>query len=84
MYTLLRSTGFQKELLIEGPSLVVSMVIAELFYKFHSFTFECVAFLATWCAVSCAVSLLRGAWTARHATATSTCGNGPTQASAEL
>jgi hypothetical protein len=23
-------------------------VVAELFYKFHSFTLECLAFLATW------------------------------------
>jgi hypothetical protein len=31
-----------------APSAAVSIVIAELFYKFHSFTLECVAFLATW------------------------------------
>lgn len=31
-----------------APSAVVSIVIAEIFYKFHSFTLECVAFLATW------------------------------------
>jgi hypothetical protein len=27
---------------------VASLAIAEMFYKFHSFTLECVAFLATW------------------------------------
>jgi len=31
---------------------MASMVIAEFFYKFHSFTLECVAFLATWYALS--------------------------------
>jgi hypothetical protein len=31
-----------------APSAVISIIIAELFYKFHSFTLECVAFLATW------------------------------------
>jgi len=31
-----------------APSAAISIVIAELFYKFHSFTLECVAFLATW------------------------------------
>lgn len=31
-----------------GPTLVASLVIAELFYKFHSFILEAVAMLATW------------------------------------
>lgn len=31
-----------------GPSAVVAIVIAESFYKFHSFTLESLAFLATW------------------------------------
>ena len=31
-----------------APSAAISIVIAELFYKLHSFTLECVAFLATW------------------------------------
>jgi hypothetical protein len=31
-----------------APSAVVAIIIAELFYKFHSFTLECLAFLATW------------------------------------
>ena len=30
------------------PPLVVAFVVAELFYKFHSFTLECGAFLITW------------------------------------
>ena len=30
------------------PTGAAALVIAELFYKFHSFTLECVAFLATW------------------------------------
>ena len=28
--------------------LAVSFAVAEAFYKFHSFTLECLAFLATW------------------------------------
>ena len=32
----------------QGPALAGSIVLAELFYKFHSFTLECLAFLATW------------------------------------
>jgi hypothetical protein len=31
-----------------GPSAAIAIVIAELFYKFHSFTLESLAFLATW------------------------------------
>jgi hypothetical protein len=34
--------------IVAGPTLVVSLVIAELFYKFHSFILEAVAMLATW------------------------------------
>ena len=40
-----------------APSAAVSIVIAELFYKFHSFTLECVAFLATWYVVDQVVSV---------------------------
>jgi hypothetical protein len=35
-------------LLQQAPTLGLSLVIAEVFYKFHSFTLECAAFLATW------------------------------------
>lgn len=48
MYTLARHTGVRTFLLFHAPTLVVCIVIAEVFYKFHSFTLECVAFLATW------------------------------------
>jgi hypothetical protein len=27
---------------------VPALILADIFYKFHSFTLECVAFLATW------------------------------------
>jgi hypothetical protein len=32
----------------QGIGLVLSLIIAELFYKFHSFTLEAIAFLVTW------------------------------------
>jgi hypothetical protein len=38
----------------------MSFVIAELFYKFHSFTLETLAFLATWYALSAIQSLVVG------------------------
>jgi hypothetical protein len=41
-----------RELLVEQlPLLAVAIVIAEFFYKFHSFTLECIAFLLTWYAL---------------------------------
>jgi hypothetical protein len=36
--------AYKQRVLGFGPALIVS----ELFYKFHSFTLECLAFLATW------------------------------------
>ncbi|HET8679008.1 MAG TPA: hypothetical protein VFM39_02745 [bacterium] len=33
---------------IDATTLGVSLVVAEFFYKFHSFTLEALAFLATW------------------------------------
>ena len=32
----------------ESGALLIAFLIAEVFYKFHSFTLECAAFLATW------------------------------------
>ena len=66
MYTLIRHTGLRRELVAEASSLFLSMLAAELFYKFHSFTLECAAFLATWFAVSYVCSLARGAQRARQ------------------
>jgi len=48
MYTLMRAIPKRQLLLEQVPVLGGSLVIAELFYKFGSFTLECVAFLATW------------------------------------
>jgi hypothetical protein len=48
MFTLTQNLPARDLLLYQAPTLVLSLVIAELFYKFHSFTLECVAFLATW------------------------------------
>lgn len=48
MSTLLRSMSVQDLLTLEAPSLILSFIIAELFYKFHSFTLETGAFLVTW------------------------------------
>lgn len=48
MFQLISTTDWRRLLAMEGPGFLVSMAIAESFYRFHSFTLECAAFLATW------------------------------------
>ena len=59
MFTLIRSIPTQQLLLEQVPAFTVSFVIAELFYKFHSFTLECIAFLLTWYVLDAAISFLK-------------------------
>ncbi len=60
MYALVRSLQPKELLLAQAPALMASLVIAELLYKFHSFTLEAMAFLLTWGAIDAAVSAVRG------------------------
>jgi hypothetical protein len=60
MYTYLRTLGLSTFALREAPACVMSFLIAELFYKFHSFTLECLAFLGTWYSLSWLQSALLG------------------------
>jgi hypothetical protein len=60
MYTLFRSVPIRELFVTQAPVLFASFVIAELFYKFHSFTLECLAFLATWFVIDVAVTRARG------------------------
>ena len=62
MFTLIRSLGFRAALQKEATPLSISLVIAQLFFQFHSFILECVAFLATWFAVSWSVSVVMERW----------------------
>jgi hypothetical protein len=48
MYTFLRLLPVKRLTYEQLPTLAIAWVIAELFFKFHSFTLECAAFLATW------------------------------------
>jgi hypothetical protein len=41
----------------ESVTLALSLILAEMFYKFHSFSLECLAILATWMALSGIVDL---------------------------
>lgn len=48
MYTLLRLLPIKRIAYEQLPVLAIAWLVAELFYKFGSFTLECAAFLATW------------------------------------
>lgn len=60
MYSQFRTLGLRAFVVEELPALGVSLVFAELFFKFHSFTLECLAFLATWFCVSWVGNRLTG------------------------
>ena len=60
MYTLLRSLTLSDALSKQAPAFLVSFVIAEQFYKFHSFTLECLGFLATWFVVDFVMTTVTG------------------------
>ena len=48
MFTLLRLLNTKQMLCEQLPVIAAAWLVAELFYKFHSFSLECAAFLATW------------------------------------
>jgi len=58
MFSLVKDLGIQVALRQEAVTFVIAFLIAEFFYKFHSFTLECLAFLATWFLLSYLQSLL--------------------------
>lgn len=62
MYTLLRSISFHTFLAKQLPALALSVFTAERFYKFHSFTLECIAFLGTWYALDFVITSLVSLW----------------------
>ena len=59
MYTLLKVLPWRRVCWEQLPVMVIAWVIAELFYKFHSFTLECAAFLATWFVLDAVLQGLR-------------------------
>lgn len=60
MYTFLKILSTRELLLEQVPAVMISLVIAEIFYKFHSFTLECIAFLATWYVIDLVARFIRG------------------------
>lgn len=62
MYTLIKSIPTRQLLMEQVPTFTVSFVIAEMFYKFHSFTLECMAFLLTWYVVDAIITTIKNVW----------------------
>ncbi len=59
MFTLLRLLPTRRLLAEQLPALLIAWLVAELFYKFHSFSLECAAFLLTWGALDAGIQGLR-------------------------
>lgn len=56
MYQFIKLLPLRWLLAEQLPVMALSLFIAELFYKFHSFTLEMLAFLATWFVLDALVS----------------------------
>lgn len=56
MYSLIRALPGRRLLSEQLPAFGSSLIVAELFYKFHSFLLETAAFLATWFVVDLVLS----------------------------
>lgn len=48
MFTLVRLLTIKALVSEQLPTMAAAWLVAELVYKFHSFSLECAAFLATW------------------------------------
>ena len=59
MFTLLRTVSSRALLQEQLPALVLSFVVAEVFYKFHSFTLETGAFLVTWLVLDATIQMVK-------------------------
>ena len=56
MYSLIRALPQRRLITEQVPAFGSSLLITELFYKFHSFLLETAAFLATWFVVDLVLS----------------------------
>jgi hypothetical protein len=59
MFALISSLS-PRQLAEQVPALASSILIAEVFYKFHSFTLEVAAFLVTWYAADAVIGRIAG------------------------
>lgn len=59
MFTIIRALSVKRLLTEQAPVLLISVGIAEKWYKFHSFILECGAFLVTWLLLDFLVQTVR-------------------------
>jgi hypothetical protein len=65
MLEFVRALRHDRAFLARLPGLVLAFILAEFFFKFHSFALECLAFLATWLAIDIVFDRLIGKRAAR-------------------
>ena len=68
MFELIRSSSSRELLTRHAPGLLIAFVIAEVFYKWGSFSLECLGFLATWLVVDALFALASGKTARNRAT----------------
>lgn len=59
MYNFLRAFRVHELVIQQAPCFATSLIIAEFFYKFHSFTLETLAFLGTWFVLDALATMIR-------------------------
>jgi hypothetical protein len=62
MYTLTRVVPWRRLAIEQAPPALIALAIAEAVFKFHSFTLECMAFLAVWYGIDFAFHQARRRW----------------------
>jgi hypothetical protein len=62
MFTLIRTLPPSHVLSRQLPAFALSLAVAELFYKFHSFSLECLAFLGTWYIIDFVFQTIADRW----------------------
>jgi hypothetical protein len=58
MYQLIHSLTVSDLFKRQALVFLVAFLVAEFFYKFHSFTLECIAFLVTWYVLDAVMQLV--------------------------
>ena len=58
MYSLTKNSTLRDLAVVEAPSFAISLVVAQVFFKFGNFTMELMAFLALWFCASGAIKWL--------------------------
>ena len=58
MFQLIHSLTASELFKRQVPVFLVAFLVAEFFYKFHSFTLECLAFLVTWYVIDAVVQVM--------------------------